>query len=143
MANPHLPIQDSPEGIDISTPPSSERSRSERNRLTPSSEAVALMPQHSGFSHRGLAICSPGGWAECGCILMGSETRVFNKMNVNHDQRVVIGHQQLVQNNKVLIQTHDPAYAETIEQTAEAPHRLAVSRRKLGPISSIKPLLIV
>ena len=58
---------------------------------------------------------------------MGSETRVFNQMNVNHDQRVVIGHQQLVQNNKVLIQTHDPAYAEMIEQTAEARHRLAIA----------------
>ena len=59
---------------------------------------------------------------------MGSETRVFNQINVNHDQRVVIGHQQLVQNNKVLIiQTHDPAYAEVTEQTAKARHRLAIA----------------
>ena len=48
-------------------------------------------------------------------------------MNLNHDQRVVIGHQQLVQNNKVLIQTHDPAYAKMVEQTAEAQHRLAIA----------------
>ena len=60
-------------------------------------------------------------------VPMSSETRVFNQMNVNHDQRVVIGHQQLAQNNKVLVQTHDLAYAEMIEQTAEARHRLAIA----------------
>ena len=59
-------------------------------------------------------------------VPMSSDTRVFNQMNVNHDQRVFIEQQQLVE-NKVLIQTHDPAYAEMIEQTAEARHRLAIA----------------
>ena len=93
--------------------------------LTPSSEAVALMPQHSGFSHCDVLPSAPREGGPNVDLPMGSETRVFNQMKVNHDQRVVIGHQQLVQNNKVLIQTHDPACAEMIEQTAEARHRLA------------------
>ena len=115
MANPHLPIQDSPEAIDVSTPPSSERSRSERNRSTRSLEAVALMAQHSGFSHRGVLPSAPRGGGPIVDVPTSSETRVFNQMNLNHDQRVVVGHQQLVQNNKVMIQTHDPAFAEMIE----------------------------
>ena len=48
-------------------------------------------------------------------------------MNVNHDQRVIIDQQHFVQNNKVLIQTHDPAYTEMLEQTAEARHRMAIA----------------
>ena len=60
-------------------------------------------------------------------VPMSSDTPVFNQMNVNHDQRVFIEQQQLVE-NKVLIQTHDPAYySEMIEQTAEARHRLAIA----------------
>ena len=56
MANPMLPlpIADSPETIDISTPPSSERSRSQRAGGTSLTEAVAMMPQNSGFSHQGV-----------------------------------------------------------------------------------------
>ena len=80
--------------------------------LTPSSEAVALMPQHSGFSHCDVLPSAPREGGPNVDLPMGSETRVFNQMKVNHDQRVVIGHQQLVQNNKVMIQTNDPAYAE-------------------------------
>ena len=34
-----------------------------------------------------------------------------------------------MQNNKVLIQTHDPAYAEMIDHTAEAQHRVAIAER--------------
>ena len=129
MANPNLPIRDTPEAIDISTPPSSERSRSERNGTAPISEAVALMPQHSGFSHRGVLPSAPREGGPSVDVPMGSETRVFNQMNINHDQRVVIGQQHPVQNNKVLIQTHDPAYADMIDHTAEAQHRVAIAER--------------
>ena len=59
-------------------------------------------------------------------VPMSSDTRVYNQMTVNHDQRVFIYQQQLVE-NKVLIQTRDPACAEMIEQTAEARHRLAIA----------------
>ena len=48
-------------------------------------------------------------------------------MNVNHEQRVIIDQQHYVQNNKVLIQTHEPAYTEMLEQTAEARHRMAIA----------------
>ena len=127
MANPLLPIADSPETIDISTPPSSERSRSQRAGGTPLTEAVAMMPQNSGFSHRGVL---PAATREGGPNVHGTGSsghRVFNQMNVNHDQRVIIDQQHFVQNNKVLIQTHDPAYTEMLEQTAEARHRMAIA----------------
>ena len=48
MANPLLPIAGSPEAIDISTPPTSERSRSQRAGETPQSGAVAMIPQRVG-----------------------------------------------------------------------------------------------
>ena len=122
-----LPIADSPETIDISTPPSSERSRSQRAGGTSLTEAVAMMPQNSGFSHRGVL---PSATREGGPNVHGtgsSGLRVFNQMNVNHDQRVIIDQQHFVQNNKVFIQTHDPAYTEMLEQTAEARHRMAIA----------------
>ena len=127
MANPLLPTVDSPETIDISTPPSSERSRSQRAGGTPLTEAVAMMPQNSGFSHRGVL---PAAAREGGPNVHStgsSGRRVFNQMNVNHDQRVIIDQQHFVQNNKVLIQTHDPAYTEMLEQTAELRHRMAIA----------------
>ena len=127
MANPLLPIVDSPETIDISTPPSSERSMSQRAGGTPLTEAVAMMPQNSGFSHRGVL---PAAAREGGPNVHStgsSGMRVFNQMNVNHDQRVIIDQQHFVQNNKVLIQTHDPAYTEMLEQTAELRHRMAIA----------------
>ena len=127
MANPMLPIADSPETIDISTPPSSERSRSQRAGGAPLTEAVAMMPQNSGFSHRGVL---PAATREGGPNVHstgGSGNRVFNQMNVNHEQRVIIDQQHYVQNNQVLIQTHDPAYTEMLEQTAEARHRMAIA----------------
>ena len=69
------------------------------------------MPQHTGFSHRGVMLSAPREGGPNMDVPMSSETWVFNQMNVNHDQRVFIEQQQLVE-NKVLIQTHDPAYAK-------------------------------
>ena len=69
------------------------------------------MPQHSGFSHRGVMPPAPREGGPNVDVPMSSGTRVYNQMTVNHDQRVFIDQQQLVE-NKVLIQTHDPAYAE-------------------------------
>lgn len=43
------------------------------------------------------------------------------------DQPVIIDQQHFVQNNKVLVQTHDPAYTEMLEQTAAAHHQLAIA----------------
>ena len=54
MAAPLLPIENSPETIDISTPPGSKRSKSKRALRASHSEAIALMPQNSGFSRRGV-----------------------------------------------------------------------------------------
>ena len=88
MANPNLPICNSPESIDISTPPSSERSRSERIGNAPVSGAVALMPQHSGFSHRGVMPTAPREGGPNVDVPMSSDARVFNQVNVNHDQGV-------------------------------------------------------
>ena len=96
MANPLLPIANSPETIDISTPPSSERSRSQRAGGAPLTEAVAMMPQNSGFSHRGVL---PAATREGGPSVNsaeGSGNRVFNQMNVNHEQRVIIDQQHYV-----------------------------------------------
>ena len=95
MANPMLPIADSPETIDIST------------RIE-----VFCQPREGGPNVHGTG---------------SSGLRVFNQMNVNHDHRVIIDQQHFVQNNKVLIQTHDPAYTEMLEQTAEARHRMAIA----------------
>ena len=86
-----------------------------------------MMPQNSGFSHRGVL---PAAAREGGPNVHStgsSGNRVFNQMNVNHEQRVIIDQQHYVQNSKVLIQTHDPVYTELLEQTAEARHRMAIA----------------
>ena len=56
-------------------------------------------------------------------------------MNVNHDQRVIIDQQHFVQNSKVLVQTHDPAYTEMLEQRVTNWQSL---RRKLRPLLDMK-----
>eukprot|EP00435_Cladocopium_sp_Y103_P004459 s2071_g1.t1 len=58
------------------------------------------------------------------------DIKVLNQYHVSHtvnDQRVMVDQQHYVQNNQVLVQTHDPSYTEMLEQTAEARHRLTLA----------------
>ena len=77
MANPgNLPISNTPFNFDISTPPSSDKSRSlrERRHLPPMGNAI--VPSHVGFNHRGYV---PQAAREG-----GPPTRQLNQMNVHN-----------------------------------------------------------
>ena len=119
MANPGtLPISNSPFSYDISTPPSSDKSRSLRDRRHLPHLSNAVVPSHVGFSHRGFV---PQAAREG-----GPPTRQLNQMNVHNtfQHNVHIDNPQVnfVEQN-LHLHAHDPAMTSLVETTAELRHR--------------------
>ena len=119
MANPGtLPISNSPFSYDISTPPSSDKSRSLRDRRHLPHLSNAVVPSHVGFSHRGFV---PQAAREG-----GPPTRQLNQMNVHntfqHNVHVDNPQVNFVEQN-LHLHAHDPAMTSLVETTAELRHR--------------------
>ena len=119
MANPGtLPISNLPFSIDISTPPSSDKSRSLRERRHLPHLSNAVVPSHVGFNHRGFV---PQAAREG-----GPPTRQLNQMNVHntfqHNVHVDNPQVNFVEQN-LHLHAHDPAMTSLVETTAELRHR--------------------
>ena len=119
MANPgNLPISNTPFNFDISTPPSSDKSRSlrERRHLPPMGNAI--VPSHVGFNHRGYV---PQAAREG-----GPPTRQLNQMNVHntfhHNVQMDNPQVNFVEQN-LHVHSHDPAMTSLVETAAELRHR--------------------
>ena len=119
MANAgNLPIANAPFSVNISTPPSSEKSRSLRDRrhLPPLSNAV--VPSHAGFNHRGCVSQAPREG--------GPQTRQLNQMNVqntfHHNVQMDSPQVNFVEQN-LHVHSHDPAMTNLVETAAELRHR--------------------
>ena len=124
MANPGtLPISNSPFSYDISTPPSSDKSRSLRDRRHLPHLSNAVVPSHVGFSHRGFV---PQAAREG-----GPPTRQLNQMNVHntfqHNVHVDNPQVNFVEQN-LHLHAHDPAMTSLVETTAELRHREALAQ---------------
>ena len=119
MANPGtLPISNSPFSYDISTPPSSDKSRSLRDRRHLPRLSNAVVPSHVGFNHCGFV---PQAAREG-----GPPTRRLNQMNVHntfqHNVHVDNPQVNFVEQN-LHLHAHDPAMTSLVETTAELRHR--------------------
>ena len=111
MANPGaLPISDTPFSVDISTPPSSDKSRSLRDRRHLPSLSNAVVPSHVGFNHRGYV---PQAAREG-----GPPTRQLNQMNVHntfhHNVHMDNPQVNFVEQN-LHVHSHDPAMTNLVE----------------------------
>ena len=119
MAHPGtLPICNLPFSVEVGTPPSSDKSRSlrERRHLPPLSNAV--VPSHVGFNHRGFV---PQAAREG-----GPPTRQMNQMNVHNtfQHNVHVDNPQVnFVEQSVHLHSHDPAMTSLVETTAELRHR--------------------
>ena len=119
MANPgNLPISNTPFNFDISTPPSSDKSRSLRERRHLPPMGSAIVPSHVGFNHRG---CVPQAAREG-----GPPTRQLNQMNVHntfhHNVQMDNPQVNFVEQN-LHVHSHDSAITSLVETAAELRHR--------------------
>ena len=136
MANPGaLPISDTPFSVDISTPPSSDKSRSLRDRRHLPSMSNAIVPPHIGFNHRGYV---PQAAREG-----GPPTRQLNQTNVHnifhHNVQMDNPQVNFVEQN-LHVHSHDTAMTSLVETAAELRHRevLAHTEAQAEAIHTVK-----